>query len=161
MDRYPGFDEFVLARSAALSRAAYLLTGDHEAARDLLQSALARTLPKWRRLRDGNPEGYVRRVLYTEFVTGWRRHRLAEYPTERLPEHGHPDPSEDAALRLSLERALGRLTARQRAVIVLRFYEDRSVQEAAAILGCSEGTVKRRKKLSLRSSEGLQARAQL
>jgi RNA polymerase sigma-70 factor (sigma-E family) len=143
VDRYAGFREFVEARSPALSRTAYLLTGDHDRGADLLQSALAKLLGKWRRVQaGGNPEGYVRRILYTEFVSGWRRQRLVELPSERLPERPSADSNEHTALRLSLEAALAALTPKQRAVIVLRFYEDRSIEEAAALLGCSAGTVK-------------------
>jgi DNA-directed RNA polymerase specialized sigma24 family protein len=82
VDRYPGFSEFVQARSPALSRTAYLLTGDHQLAEDLLQSALAKTLGRWRWVRaGGNPEGYVRRVLYTEV-----RDVVAAAPHGRAPE---------------------------------------------------------------------------
>ncbi|MFY1575320.1 SigE family RNA polymerase sigma factor [Verrucosispora sp. WMMD703] len=139
------FHEFVVHRSPALSRTAYLLTGDHQLAEDLLQSALARTYRHWRRIRDGDPEAYVRRVMYHQQVSWWRRRRF----TERLEadpapaQTGHPDPSDAAALRVTLAAALRQLTPRQRAVIVLRFYEDLTEAQVAAVLGCSVGTVKR------------------
>ena len=72
------FHEFVVQRSPALCRTAYLLTGDHQHAEDLLQSALARTYRHWRRIRDGDPEAYVRRVMYHQQVSWWRRRRVAE-----------------------------------------------------------------------------------
>ncbi|MDG4807021.1 SigE family RNA polymerase sigma factor [Micromonospora sp. WMMD1120] len=137
------FQEFVAHRTPALSRTAYLLTGDHQLAEDLLQSALARTYRHWRRISDGNPEAYVRRAMYHQQVSWWRRRR----PTERLEaeptERSGDDHSDATALRLSVVAALRGLTPRQRAVIVLRFYEDLTEAEAAEVLGCSVGTVKR------------------
>lgn len=155
MERYAGFDEFVHARSAALSRTAYLLTGDHQLAEDLLQSALAKTLGRWPKVRDGNPEGYVRRVLYTEYVTWWRKRRFVERPSARLPDRPTADPSDRTALRLTLEQALAQLAPKQRAVIVLRFYEDRSIEETAQLLGCSSGTVKSQTNYALGRLRGL------
>ncbi|MEU4552764.1 SigE family RNA polymerase sigma factor [Micromonospora violae] len=137
------FHEFVVHRTPALSRTAYLLTGDHQLAEDLLQSALARTYRHWRRIRDGDPEAYVRRAMYHQQVSWWRRRRLTErleaHPTDRPGD----DHSEATVLRLSLMDALRGLTPRQRAVIVLRFYEDLTEAQAAEVLGCSVGTVKR------------------
>jgi RNA polymerase sigma-70 factor (sigma-E family) len=146
LNRYDGFREFVLARSAALTRTAYLLTGDRGLAEDLLQSALAKTAVRWPAVRrGGDPEAYIRRVLYNEFVSGWRRRqrRPAESLTGAPPERPHRVDEFDRTLqRLSLERALGQLTTSQRAVVVLRFYEDRSEAQTAELLGCSVGTVK-------------------
>lgn len=142
MDPHDGFAEFVRARRRALSRTAYLLTGDHQLAEDLLQTALAKTARHWRRIRDGNPEAYVRRVLYTEQVSWWRRRRLIEYSSASPPDRPDPDPAGDAALRLTLRAALAHLTPRQRAVLVLRFFEDRTEADTADVLGCSIGTVK-------------------
>ncbi|MEO3780661.1 SigE family RNA polymerase sigma factor [Micromonospora sp. B11E3] len=137
------FHEFVVHRSPALSRTAYLLTGDHQLAEDLLQSALARTYRHWRRIRGGDPEAYVRRAMYHQQVSWWRRRlpveRLESQPAER-PGDDHSDAT---ALRLSLTAALRQLTPRQRAVIVLRFYEDLTEAQVAEVLGCSVGTVKR------------------
>ena len=137
------FHEFVVHRSPALSRRAFLLTGDHQLAEDLLQSALAKTYRHWWRIRDGDPEAYVRRVMYHQQVSWWRRRRVTERlepePTEQLG----TDHSDATALRLTMSAALGRLTPRQRAVIVLRFYEDLTEAEVAEVLGCSLGTVKR------------------
>ncbi|WP_433265589.1 SigE family RNA polymerase sigma factor [Micromonospora vinacea] len=137
------FHEFVVHRAPALSRTAYLLTGDHQLAEDLLQSALARTYRHWRRIRDGDPEAYVRRVMYHQQVSWWRRRRLTERLEAQPADRPGDDHSEATALRLSLVNALRGLTPRQRAVIVLRFYEDLTEAQAAAVLGCSVGTVKR------------------
>lgn len=145
MDRYEGFREFVAARERALLRTAYLLTGDAHHAEDLVQIALAKVAARWRRLvRDGNPEAYARRIVYHEHVSWWRRRRRrGEYPHAEPPEgEAAPDIAERAVRRLALERALARLTPKQRAVIVLRFYEDRSESETADLMSCSVGTVK-------------------
>jgi RNA polymerase sigma-70 factor (sigma-E family) len=144
--RYDGFREFVLARSAALTRTAYLLTGDRGLAEDLLQTALARTAMRWPAvMRGGDPEAYIRKALYNEFVSGWRRRgrRPAEALTGTPPERGdHADENERTLQRIGLERALAQLADGQRAVIVLRFYEDKSEAQTADLLGCSVGTVK-------------------
>ncbi|MBB5115483.1 SigE family RNA polymerase sigma factor [Micromonospora chalcea] len=137
------FREFVVQRSPALSRTAYLLTGDHQLAEDLLQSALARTYRHWRRIRDGDPEAYVRRVMYHQQVSWWRRRRVAERLDPMPAERGGGDHTDATALRLSVVAALRRLTARQRAVVVLRYYEDLTEAQVAEVLGCSVGTVKR------------------
>ncbi|CAA9274535.1 MAG: putative RNA polymerase sigma factor [uncultured Corynebacteriales bacterium] len=134
------FDEFVATRSQVLLRTAYLLTGERASAEDLLQTALAKSWFAWGRI-DGAPEPYVRRVLATTYATWWRRRWRAEYPTGELPETPVPGDSsvED---RDALWRALGTLPRRQRAVIVLRYYEDLSEAQTAAALGVSVGTVK-------------------
>jgi RNA polymerase sigma-70 factor (sigma-E family) len=134
------FEEFVRTRSGSLARSAYLLTGDRHHAEDLLQTALARAAVRWERL--DNPEAYVRRILYTQMVSWWRQLRrrpaeaLVEVPAEAV------QPAAEVETRLVLSRALGRLTPRQRAVLVLRFYEDRTEQQTAPLLGCAVGTVK-------------------
>lgn len=149
-----GFEEFVALRGAALVRAAYLLTGDHQLAEDLVQTALARAVLRWSAIR-GNPEAYVRRILFTQRVSLARRRRVGE----RLladpgigPAAGRSAPALDEAAerRLLLLRALDRLTPRQRAVLVLRFYEDRTEAETAALLGIGLGTVKSQTRRALR-----------
>jgi RNA polymerase sigma-70 factor (sigma-E family) len=135
-----GFDEFVATRSRALLRTAYLLTGDHALAEDLVQTALAKSWFAWGRI-DGPPEPYVRRVLVTTYATWWRRKWIGERPTGELPEVPVPAVTsvED---RDALWRALAVLPRRQRAVVVLRYYEDLSEADTAAALGISKGTVK-------------------
>src|SRR6185295_34925 len=139
-----GFDEFVAARSSALLRAAWLLTGDASKAEDLLQTVLATVWPRWVRIvAGGNPEGYVRRALYTTYLSWWRRRWRFEVPATELPEPGDgTDLAGATADRDAVRRALGRLSKQQRAVAVLRYVEDLSVAETADILGCSIGTVK-------------------
>ncbi|WP_433221023.1 SigE family RNA polymerase sigma factor [Microtetraspora malaysiensis] len=142
MDRYEGFREFVGARQHSLMYSAYLLTGDSHLAEDLLQNVLVKVARHWPKLaRSGNPEAYTRKALINEHISWRRRRKSAEYPQEDPPEQGH-DPGDDTLHRVALQRALARLTPRQRAVVVLRFYEDRSVEETAGLLGCSTGTVK-------------------
>jgi RNA polymerase sigma-70 factor (sigma-E family) len=142
-----GFREFVAARLSRMSGVAYLLTGDHHTAQDLVQTALVKLARHWRRVSTaGAPDAYVRRVLYHEHVSAWRRRRRAELATlatAALPERAGPrDEAADAVRRLMLREALARLTPRQRAVIVLRFYEDMSESDTAEALDCSVGTVK-------------------
>jgi RNA polymerase sigma-70 factor (sigma-E family) len=143
------FDSFVRTRTPALLRAAYLLTGDQHLAEDLVQSALARTHRSWRRLHDtGNAEAYTRKIMYHLQVAWWRRRRVAESMSGELPEPRNRggDPNQDhaqqTALRLSLRAALLKLSTKQRAVLVLRFFEDRTEAEAAELLGVTVGTVK-------------------
>lgn len=142
------FADFVTARGAALWRSAWLLTGDTHKAEDLVQTALAKAWPHWGRVtRDGSGEPYVRKVLYTTYVTWWRRRWNAEQPTAELPEaapEGSPPGggSELAGLRLDVAAALSRLPRGQRAVVVLRYFEDRTEIETARLLGVSVGTVK-------------------
>lgn len=143
--REDGFREFVAAATAELSRSAYLLTGDHHLAQDLLQSALANTYRHWRRVKDGNPRAYVRKAMHREQLSWWRRRRLKESPRAEPPDRAStgPDHAEQTVLKLSLDRALASLSPRQRAVIILRHYEDLTEAETATVLGCTVGTVKR------------------
>ena len=133
-----GFEEFVAARRTALLRSAYLLTGDHEDAEDLVQVTLVKAVPRWRRIAD-HPEPYVRRILARESISRWRRRRWREVATDRLPEQIDPAADRDDSV---LREALGRLAPRQRAVIVLRYYEDLTERQTADVLGIAAGTVK-------------------
>ena len=134
-----GFSEFVVARQAALLRTAYLLTGHAQDAEDLVQTTLVKVVPQWRRIRD-NPEPYVRRVLVNENVSRWRRRRWREQSTDELPETLAAEP--DVAELVAVRHALATLAPRQRAVLVLRYYEGLSEAEIAATLGVAPGTVK-------------------
>jgi RNA polymerase sigma-70 factor (sigma-E family) len=134
-----GFAEFVVARQAALLRTAYLLTGHAQDAEDLVQTTLVKVVPQWRRISD-DPEAYVRRVLVHENVSRWRRRRWREHATDVLPEGLSHDP--DRAELLAVREALRTLAPRQRAVLVLRYYEGLSEAEIAATLGIAPGTVK-------------------
>src|ERR1700754_5118658 len=144
MDDETGFREFVAARLARLSATAYLLAGDHHAAQDLVQSTLVKIARHWDRVSNlGAPDAYVRKALYHEFVSSRRLSRRREVPTASPPDGPAPrNEADDAVRRLLLRKALARLTAKQRAVIVLRFYEDLPEAEVAEALGCTVGTVK-------------------
>ena len=148
------FDAFVAARSTALLRTAYLLTRDHGRAEDLLQTALAKAWLSWSNV-SVSPEAYVRKILVNTYTTWWQRRWKDERPTETLPETGY---LHDDSTRHDLWAALGRLPRGQRAVLVLRFFEDLSEVETARLLDCSVGTVKSQaaKALAkLRLDEGL------
>ena len=138
------FDAFVRERWPSLLRSAGLLTGDRGAAEDLLQESLARAAQHWSRVDLARADAYVRRILYTRSIDAWRWRRRQPDPVEVTDRDVAPggDASVGADDRLTLRAALARLTPRQRAVLVLRFYEDRTEVETAALLGCSESTVK-------------------
>jgi RNA polymerase sigma-70 factor (sigma-E family) len=137
------FREFVAARSGALLRTAYLLAGDWATAEDLLQTALTKTYLAWRRLGEIDAvEPYARRVLINTATSWWRRRWHGERPTDVLPERPGPDRHEEALDRDLMWRHVRELPARQRAVLVLRFYEDLSEAQTADLLGISLGTVK-------------------
>lgn len=136
------FTAFVAERAHALLKAAYALTGDQDAAQDLVQGAFAKAFLRWRRIT-GEPEAYVRRIIYHDFVSIWRsRRRRMELIVPAPPERsGAGGLEHDTAVRLMLREALLALPPRQRAVIILRYFEDLSIEETAAILSCREGTV--------------------
>jgi RNA polymerase sigma-70 factor, ECF subfamily len=137
------FREFVAARSGALLRTAYLLAGDWATAEDLLQTALTKTYLAWKRLGHIEAvEPYTRRVLVNTATSWWRRRWHGERPTEVLPERAGPDQHEQALERDVLWQHVQRLPVRQRAVLVLRFYEDLSEAQTADLLDISRGTVK-------------------
>lgn len=141
--RDPRFVALVHARTPALLRSAYLLTGDRQLAEDLVQTALAKTAMHWRRVDQDRAEAYTRKVMYHEQVSQWRRRRVAESFPATMPEStAGSSESEGIDLRVSVGHALSRLGPRQRAVLVLRYYEDLPITEVAKLLGCSVGTVK-------------------
>jgi RNA polymerase sigma-70 factor (sigma-E family) len=137
------FDALVEHKAASLLRTAYLLTGDWGTAEDLLQTALVKTWFRWDGLRDpGAAEAYVRQVMARTYATWWRRKWRGELATGELPELPGRDAYDDVDSRHALRRALAELPPRQRAIVVLRFYEDLSEAQVASLLGCSVGTVK-------------------
>ena len=136
------FVEYVGARQHRLLRAAYLVCGDVDLAEDLLRAALVKLARQWDRVRDEQPDAHVRRILYRDAVASWRH---------REPDVGGLEPpcdapsaaweAEAAERRLEVMRALDTLTPRERAMVVLRLFEDRSERDTADVLGCSVGTV--------------------
>jgi len=145
---HESFTQWAVGRRTAMLRTAVLLTGDLARAEDLVQEALTKVALRWRRLRDSNPDAYARRILVNDHVSMWRRSRLevVETPPERSIRPG------DGVVerRLMLLDALRLLTERQRAVLVLRYFEDLPEAEIAATLGVSAGTVKSTAHLALR-----------
>lgn len=141
MGRYDGFEEWATARSRALSRRALLLTTDTASAQDLVQDTLIATARVWPRIRH-DPDAYVRRVMVTRSVDRWRRRSRHEVLADPPDVGSADDLARDVTSALAVRRALRQLTPRQRAVVVLRFYEDLTEVQAAAELGCSVSTVK-------------------
>jgi RNA polymerase sigma-70 factor (sigma-E family) len=137
------FDAMLDAHARALLRTAYLLTGDAHLAEDLLQTALVKTWTRWRTIRDTDrADVYVRRVMATTSTAWWRRRWRGEVPTLEVPERAAADAFAGVDRRDEIGRALAVLTPRQRAAVVLRYYEDMPEADVAAALGVSVGTVK-------------------
>lgn len=133
------------SRASPLHQSAYLLCGDWHLAHDLVQDTLVSAYQHWSRVRQAdNPDAYVRRILINEVRSRWRR-RERTMPVARFPETPEPmtpDASDEIARRAGLLQALLTLPLRQRATVILRYLEGMSERETAAVLGCSEGTVK-------------------
>ncbi|NRQ30777.1 SigE family RNA polymerase sigma factor [Nonomuraea sp. NN258] len=148
MDSPMGFAEFVAARGTSLLRLAYLTCGQAGGARDeaedVLQTALERACRHWSRLRAGaDPEPYVRKIIVNTAISRARRRAILRIiPTGTLPEPPVPAPTGGVELRQVLSEGLRALPPRQRAVLVLRFWEDLTEAQTAEVLGCSIGTVK-------------------
>ena len=137
------FAEFVAARSAALHRTAYLMVGERQLAQDLLQEAFTKTYVTWPTLRDpGKAEAYTRKVITTTAISWYRRKSWQERPSDTLPEASHDGHADELTQRAWVWSALQGLPPRQRAAIVLRYYEDLTEAQTAAALGCAVGTVK-------------------
>lgn len=141
MELDPQFAAYVRERRPALVRFALALAGNPADAEDLVQNALTRTALRWRSVRNrDNPDAYVKQAIVRQHINHWRRWGSRELPTGTLPER--PDPPVDVETRTAVWDALSALPPRQRAVIVLRYYEDLSEAQIAQALGCSQGTVK-------------------
>lgn len=151
------FEEFVTARGPRLLRAAWLLTGDAHLAEDLLQTVLAKLWPKWPRLADQHPEAYARKALVNTYSSWWQRRWRGEVPHDVLPDALTADMFAAVDLEHSLAAALRMLPPRQRSVVVLRYFEDLSVEETAEVLGCRPGTVKSQASKALHALRGLLA----
>lgn len=137
------FAEFVAARSAPLHRSAYLMVGERQLAQDLLQEAFTKTYVAWPRLRDpAKAEAYTRKVITTTAISWYRRRSWQERPSDTIPERSHDGHADDHAVREWVWSALQSLPPRQRAAVVLRYYEDLTEAQTAAALGCAVGTVK-------------------
>ena len=145
---FPEVGNFIAARQHALLRSAFLITGDLHLAEDLVQDALIKLALNWSKIHT-DPESYVRTILYRDAVSWWRRRRR-ELVTGRVPDRVQKDSSDDSAVRVAFAAALAQLTPKQRAVLVLRYYEDLPVEWVAEVLGVSAGTVKSQTHVALR-----------
>ncbi|MFC0601817.1 SigE family RNA polymerase sigma factor [Streptomyces palmae] len=143
---FPSFTSYVRARGPVLLRTARSLTANPSDAEDLLQTALTKTYLAWERIEDQKAlDGYVRRALVNTRTSQWRKRRVDEFVCEELPEPEPtpaPDPAEQQMMHDMMWRAVLRLPDRQRAMVVLRYYEDLSEAQTAELLGVSIGTVK-------------------
>lgn len=135
------FERYVTERSSRLLRTAYLLCRDWATAEDLLQTALAKAWFAWRRVGE-NPDPYVYRILVNTHASWWRRRWRGEVPTAELPDLAARDGTDLVGARDALRQALAALPAKQRAVIVLRYFADLTDIEIAQVLDCSVGTVR-------------------
>ena len=138
------YREFVGSRAASLHRTAFVLCGDWQLADDLVQETFVHVYRHWRRVqRADNQNAYVRRILINEFNRHWQRYGgLPVHADTDRPQAAIPDVSDEVVNRVELLRALLTLPARQRATVVLRYLEGMSERETAAVMRCSEGTVK-------------------
>lgn len=138
------FEEYMAARQPSLLRTAYLLTGDRHGAEDLVQTSLAKLYLSWDKVqRRELVDGYVRRIMVNEHNSVWRRAwKRREVPTEAVPDRVGVEDRHDHGERSALWEFVQTLPRRQRAVVVLRYYEDLSEAETADLLGISVGTVK-------------------
>ncbi|RII11934.1 RNA polymerase sigma-E factor [Streptomyces sp. YIM 130001] len=143
---YPSFASYMRARQPVLLRTARSLTANPCDAEDLLQTALTKTYVAWERIEDHRAlDGYVRRALLNTRTSQWRKRKVDEFACEELPEPDPApvgDPAEQQVLRDAMWRAIMKLPARQRAMVVLRYYEDLSEAQTAEVLDVSIGTVK-------------------
>ncbi len=154
-DRDAEFAAYMAARQPSLLRTAYLLSGDPHTAEDLVQTALAKLYLSWDKVRDQQMiDGYVRRILVNEHNSLWRRAwKRREHASETLPEQGYTHAPDDG-LQAALWNFVQTLPRKQRAVVVLRYYEDMSEAEIARVLGISPGTVKSQASRALATLRG-------
>ena len=137
------FAEYVSSRRGALLRAALAMTQNRADAEDLVQATLVKAYQSWERISDHAAlDTYVRRVMVNTHISGWRRRRIDEYPTDELPDSPAADATGDSDLHDVVQRAVDRLPRQMRAAVMLRFYDDLTEPEVAAALGVSVGTVK-------------------
>jgi RNA polymerase sigma-70 factor (sigma-E family) len=144
-----GFEDWARARSPSLLRAAFLLTGHRQGSEDLVQMVLVKVALSWRRI--DHPDAYARQVMYRFELRRWHRRGVSERLTSDLPEVADRDAISQVDLRMVMAAAMARLTRGQRAVLVLRFWEDLTEADTARVLGCSVGSVKSQTHKALRA----------
>jgi RNA polymerase sigma-70 factor (sigma-E family) len=141
-DARGGFDDYVASRGPGLVRFAYLLVRDHHLAEDLAQEGLARLHRHWSRVRSkDDPDAFVRKVMVNQLVSWRRRRSWSERPVSEPPDAATTVP-DDLADRDEMWELLGVLPPKQRAVLVLRYYDNRTDDEIAGLLGCTPATVR-------------------
>ncbi len=147
------FEDFVAARGSALWRSAWLLTGDAGRAEDLVQTALSKSWRHHRRVdaSGGSFEAYVRRAMVTTYTSWWRRQRPVEDLMGGIPDHSTASLSDAIDAQIDVLTALKKLPPKQRAVVVLRYYEDLTELETARALNCSVGAVKQHHSRAIRA----------
>jgi RNA polymerase sigma-70 factor (sigma-E family) len=145
-DGRESFETWARARQQILVRWAYVVTGDFQRAEDLVQDAFVKAAVRWDTLREGNPDAWVRTVVFRDHVSWWRRHGREHVIAEP---HVGPAPGHDNEAAIVLHAAMARLTVAQRSVLVLRYVADLSVADTAATLGVTEGTVKKQSSVAL------------
>lgn len=137
------FGDYVRSRGGTLLRAAQAMTGNRADAEDLVQATLVKAYQSWSRITDPAAlDTYVRRVMVNTHISGWRRRRVDEYPTDEIPDSPAADATGDSDLRDVVQRAVDRLPRQMRAAVMLRYYDDMTEPEVAAAMGISVGTVK-------------------
>lgn len=150
------FREYVASNLDRLCRFAYLVCHDWQRAEDAVQKALTRVYPRWSRIDSANPHAYVRRAVVNNLNEERRRFWFQrERSSDDLPEPTQPDHAEDSTARLAMLDALARLPKRQRLAVILRHWEDLSVEQTADIMSCSTGTVKSQTARGLQTLRGL------
>lgn len=151
------FEEFARARAAQLYRSAWLLCGSHHQAEDLVQETLAKVYAKWHRPfgRIDNPAAYAQTALTRTFLSARRRRSSDEKMFGSVPDQPTADPADGSDVRLSLLNVLGELPAQDRSVLILRYFEDLSVEEVATRMGLSAGAVRNRAMRALERVRGL------
>ncbi|QCW49800.1 SigE family RNA polymerase sigma factor [Nocardioides dongxiaopingii] len=149
-DDSDGFTAWAAGAERQLLRSAVLLTGDLHRAQDLVQEAMVKVAMRWPRLREEQPTAYARTIVARDNVSWWRRrrHEVVVDPATAAGS-GHPSVTTDAEAGLVVRRALARLTPRQRAVVVLRYFDDLTEHETAEVLGIAVGTVKSQNRVAL------------
>ncbi len=136
-----GFTQFVAVRSTALVQLGFVLTGDRHLAEDLLQSALLKLAQRWGRIE--SPLAYAKRIMINESNSWWRRRKIREHLTDGMADRPSAEDTAESVVRQDVfVRALRKLSAKQRTVLVLRYYEDMSEADAAQVMGCTVGTIK-------------------
>ncbi|HEV3383099.1 MAG TPA: SigE family RNA polymerase sigma factor [Trebonia sp.] len=147
------FDAFVRERGERHLRVAVLITGDWHAAEDLVQASLVKLYRAWPGIdrEDGDPDAYLRRVIVNTHRSWWRARWRRETPVAELPDSGYRDEGERLVTAAVIRQALLELPRRQRAVVVLRYFEDLPEAEVASLLGCTVGTVKTHASRGLRA----------